>query len=451
MTVVLIYINFILFVCIVFFILYAIIVSINEKERKAAIRFVILGAFGVITHLFFITYIFQISPLIYQFILTLIIPFTLLIVFAPFSREEMTPDFSKCKYDERDIIFSKRLLIKGTGKYNEFYRNKSELEAIDTLFRKEPGLLSSESKFYDVPYYKAIEANFKAIQYFKPGIYNNPVSEIIETNPNQITSFIKSWAIHMGAHSVGVTALKPYHLYSYKGIGLDEYGNKIENNHKYAIAFTVEMDFLMTRHAPTPPVTAESSKQYLVAATIGVQLAEMIRLYGYEARAHIDANYELVCPLVASDAGLGVIGRMGLLITPKIGPRVRIAVITTNLPLVEDNVKYNTSVDDFCRICKKCAKNCPSKSISFNDKEMINETLRWKINSESCYTYWCKAGTDCGRCMAVCPYSHPDNFLHNIVRIGIRNSKLFRYIAVKMDDIIYGVKPERLNIYYKDE
>lgn len=50
---------------------------------------------------------------------------------------------------------------------------------------------------------------------------------------------------------------------------------------------------------------------------------------GFNSRAHIDGDYELICPLVARDAGLGEIGRMGLLMTPRLGPRVRIAVVTT--------------------------------------------------------------------------------------------------------------------------
>lgn len=70
-----------------------------------------------------------------------------------------------------------------------------------------------------------------------------------------------------------------------------------------------------------------------------MQLAEFMRSIGYPARAHIDGSYRVVCPLVARDAGLGEIGRMGLLMTPELGPRVRIAVVTTDLPLVPDGTR----------------------------------------------------------------------------------------------------------------
>ena len=46
-----------------------------------------------------------------------------------------------------------------------------------------------------------------------------------------------------------------------------------------------------------------------------VQLGYLIRSLAYPARTHIDGNYRVIAPLVARDAGLGEIGRMGLLMT----------------------------------------------------------------------------------------------------------------------------------------
>jgi ferredoxin len=68
--------------------------------------------------------------------------------------------------------------------------------------------------------------------------------------------------------------------------------------------------------------------------------------------------------------------------------------------------------------------------------------LPWKINHEKCFTYWCKAGTDCGRCVTVCPYSHPNNFIHNIIRLGIKRNSANRWLALKLDDYFYRRKPE---------
>jgi len=237
-----------------------------------------------------------------------------------------------------------------------------------------------------------------------------------------------------------VTELKDYHLYSTIGRG-PRYGEPVEREHDYAIAFTVEMDREMVSRAPRGPIVMESAQQYLAAGTIAVQVAEFIRHLGYPARAHIDANYRVVCPLVARDAGLGEIGRMGLLMTPELGPRVRIGVVTTSLALITDERRRDYTMIDFCTHCRKCAEVCPSQAISFDDRTDIDGVRRWQIDSQACFTLWCKLGTDCGRCVAVCPYSHADNLLHNLVRLGVRNSALFRRAAIRLDDFFYGKKP----------
>jgi hypothetical protein len=84
--------------------------------------------------------------------------------------------------------------------------------------------------------------------------------------------------------------------------------------------------------------------------------------------------------LVARDAGLGEIGRMTLLMTPKEGPRVRLGVVTTDLELIPTPRKPNPSVIDFCNICQKYTENCPSCSIPFDDRQEIDGCLRWKLD-----------------------------------------------------------------------
>ncbi len=132
---------------------------------------------------------------------------------------------------------------------------------------------------------------------------------------------------------------------------------------------------------------------------------------------------------------------MGILMTSHQDPRVRISVVTTDIPLVVSEEKADPTMEDFCRICKKCAETCPSNAISFDDMAEIGGVKRWQISQEKCFTYWCQAGTDCDKCIAVCPYSHPDNFFHNVIRYGIRKNFLFRKIAVRLDDFFYGKKP----------
>jgi reductive dehalogenase len=344
------------------------------------------------------------------------------------------------RIDERDIMFSRRRLIKDTERYEEYYSRHPENLDADNRFRSKPGLLNPDSQLFDKFQFSAAEASFSAVETLNSKVDGIPAEKMVPVNANNISDFLKGWINKLGAVSVGITEMKEWHWYSHIGRG-DDYGKEVDAEHKFGIAFTVEMDREQMSHSPHGPTVMESASQYLNAGAIAVQVAEFIRSLGYNARAHIDGNYRVVCPLVARDAGLGELGRMGLLMTPELGPRVRIAVVTTDMPLVSGEAKDHSDVIEFCRICKKCADVCPSRSISFNDREIINGVNRWQINSETCFTLWCTAGTDCGRCMYVCPFSHPDTLLHNFVRRGIRRNKNFRKTALLADDFFYGRKP----------
>lgn len=424
---------------------YVSLVSIIEKEYRAfrisLVSSIVLFPFFLIIYL----YDFPLKELISAGLMA-IIYFTFIILFLPI-RPKLKDGFQipKEKHDERDIMFSRNELIQGSEKYNEYYADKGDKKELDDKFREKPGLLSKESSLYHNVSFASAHANLEVIEALKPIVNGRVNEQQTEVNPFTISKYLKSWSTKLGAHSVGITELKDYHLYSHKG-RRELYGKEINNRHKYAIALTIEMDHEMIQSAPKGPVVMESTQQYLNSGTIALQLAFFIRNLGYSARAHIDGNYEVICPLVARDAGLGEIGRMGLLMTPKLGPRVRIAVVTTDIPLIVDIKKDYSSVIDFCSICKKCADACPSRSVSFDKRKEIKGVLRWKINSESCFTYWCTAGTDCGRCMAVCPYSHPNNLMHNFIRWGIKNSYIFRRFALYMDDLFYGRKPKSRNI-----
>lgn len=357
------------------------------------------------------------------------------------ARWQLGNDTPRTPIDERDVMFSRRLLVAGTDRFHDYYQRHSDKKELDDRFRREPGLLQPGSRVYHLSTFAAANANFDTVAYFHYYLDQEPLTAKTKLDPAKTTRFIKKWMQSVGAVSVGVTKLEKYHIYSHIGRGA-QYGQPVNLPHQFAIAMTVEMSKERLDSAPFGPAVMETAQQYLRSGTMAVQLAEWIRQLGYPARAHIDGNYRVVCPLVARDAGLGEIGRMGLLMTPELGPRVRIAVVTTDLPLVVDQRQPDITIIDFCRQCKKCAEACPSRAISFIDRTEIDGVKRWQINQEACYTYWTQVGTDCGRCVRVCPYSHPNNRLHNLIRWGVRNSALFRTLAIKMDDILYGRIPK---------
>ena len=353
----------------------------------------------------------------------------------------LSPDAPLSRFDERDIPFSRVRLKPGTPEYASYYAMRPENRRVDDEIRALPGLLSAGAALADPMLFASAEGSFFLTEALR-GAVDGPVpEERAPCDPPRMTEYSKSLALYYGARTVGITELRPDHLYSHIGRDFSRYGEPIPFEPGFAIAFTVEMDDRMVRSAPNAPAVMESGRQYVEAARIAVQLAAAIRKMGYPARAHIDGNYRLVAPLVARDAGLGEIGRMGLLMTPRLGPRVRLGVVTTSLELVADRPTRDSTVLDFCERCRKCADNCPARAIPAGGRAEMEGVLRWRIDGDNCFRYWNTVGTDCARCMSVCPYSHRDNPVHNAVRWGIRRSALFRRAAVRLDDVFYGRRP----------
>lgn len=435
-------------ICLILFFSFFIfsIVSIFENEKKAFTKSLILSVIALLILYMFNSMNFNSIEIIrWIFITTTFLIFILL--FSPIYPEKFkikNPN-PKGQIDERDVMFSRNELIPGTENHKNYYESKPKNKISDDKFRKFPGLLSEKSSLFKKYDFAVSIANFKTVEYFKYNV-NAPLNgQQEEINSQEISKFIKTWMKKIGVIDIGITELKPYHFYSFRGRNYN-YSDKVENNHKYGIALTVEMDNEMLKDAPNSPTIMESSYQYLRAGNFAMQLAAFIRTFGYEARAHIDGNYEVVCPLVAKDAGLGEIGRMGLLMSPKLGPRLRIAVVTTNMPLIIEEKKDFSSMTTFCESCKKCANNCPSNAISKTSQQNINGVKRWQISQEKCFTYWTKTGTDCAKCIAVCPFSHPNNILHNFVRLFISKSYIFSRFAILLDDFFYGKKPKAIKV-----
>jgi reductive dehalogenase len=345
------------------------------------------------------------------------------------------------RHDERHTMFSRNENKNDPGRQEHYYNEYPENLEKDKVWIDKPGLLSEQSNFYHPFSFAAADASFEIIGHLRPYVDGNVNADRKVVDAEKLSKFIRKWGLKLGAVSVGFCEMKDYHFYSKRGRG-DQYGKEVLINHKFGIALTVEMNEEFLATGPAGPTLMESAQQYLNSGVIALQIAEFLRKLGYEARAHIDGNYEVIAPLVARDAGLGEIGRMGLLMVPKLGPRVRIAVITTNAPIQPDLRKPDYTVHDFCNICKKCAFVCPSQALSKGNMEMINGVGKWQVNHEKCFSFWCTSGTDCGRCMSVCPYAHKNNWLHNFVRWGIRNNFFFRRAAVYLDDIFYGKKPK---------
>jgi reductive dehalogenase len=144
-------------------------------------------------------------------------------------------------------------------------------------------------------------------------------------------------------------------------------------------------------------------------ATLSASLAKYIRALGYPAIPSGNDTAQSI-PL-AIDAGLGELGRNGLLLSPEYGPRQRICKVLTDLPLVADQ-PIDFGIQSYCETCHACASACPVDAILWEDRTTEQTSisnrkgiLRWPVNVSRCYLFWQENGTDCSNCIAACPWA----------------------------------------------
>jgi ferredoxin len=348
------------------------------------------------------------------------------------------------RLDERDAIFHRFYRLKpGIPEFDAYYAEHPEKREFDDKVRAMPQLASPGSRCYDPstsPFQNALADVLnrvtREIDWPADSMERSPVA----ASPEAFGRRIKGFARYVGADLVGTTRLNPTYIYSHIGRSPGPWGAPIELSHTHAVAIATEMSYDMVRHGPDGAITTETTLQYFEVAKIAMAVARYINFLGYDARAHVDGNYRVLCGPIAVDAGLGELGRIGLLMTREYGPRVRLSIVTTNLALPQDE-PIHFGVQHFCTLCKKCATCCPSASIDDGAKGIYNGVEKWRTNQETCYRFWRLQGSDCGICMRVCPYSHPGTPMHNVVRWAIRRNPAARRVALWADDLFYGRRP----------
>lgn len=357
------------------------------------------------------------------------------------------------RFDERETVFARDQLQSDTEAYSVFYETHPEYEARDTERRKLGGVFGNGGA-RDNAHERSNTAALTAQSLFPyllstpdrltPRGFMNPEGEKPVQRPEEATTRIKGYARSIGADRVGVTEINPLWIYSHRGMGSrrdeEKWGDDISLTHKYAVVFATEMVSEMVRTAPRSASTVETMRNYAEGAIISTMLASYIANLGYSATAQHVSHYDILLVPLAVDAGLGELGRHGYLMTKTLGPRLRLAAVTTDMPLIPDK-PVDIGVQDFCTICKKCAVCCPSNSIPLTDAEPYNGTRRWKLNADTCHDYWGKIGSDCNICMRVCPWSHPSTFPHRLITESVSRNKISRRFFTLMDDVFYGRKP----------
>jgi epoxyqueuosine reductase len=274
-----------------------------------------------------------------------------------------------------------------------------------------------------------------------------------ETSPEEASRVVTKAARFYGAVSVGFTEVDRRWFFSHTRDGREFVFEDVEegyvtdekavvpNSHRWAVVMTVPMDYEETLYTPTAMVGTGGlaySRMHVLAGTV----AEFIRGLGWHA---IPSGNDMTLNVpLALQAGLGHAGRMNRLITWERGPLVKICKVFTDMPL-EPSPPANGGILEYCEVCKKCARSCPSGSIgegprNYDAPEAANPgSLRWWCDEMKCREYWDEVGTSCTICFRVCAFSKPPGVLHDAVKWFIRNVPQLNRLWVWSDDLLgYG-------------
>jgi epoxyqueuosine reductase len=226
-----------------------------------------------------------------------------------------------------------------------------------------------------------------------------PVAETRnESSPQELAEAAKTFAFSHEADDIGIAAMDP--LYVFEGYTI---------NQPWVIVLALAHNYERLREVPSDETNGvgvcDVGDQYARGTRSSYALANWIRSQGYRADPYPGpmAGALLLIPPAIS-AGLGELGKHGSLISPRFGAGVRLAGVTTDLPLVPTR-PIQFGADEFCATCQVCTQACPPGAIAPN-KQMVRGVERWYVDFDKCIPYFAEAAS-CGICIAECPWTRP--------------------------------------------
>ena len=208
-----------------------------------------------------------------------------------------------------------------------------------------------------------------------------------------------AFALAHEAGGVGIAPMDP--LYVFEGYTINE---------PWVIVLALAPDYERLKEVPSDETNGigvtEIGTQYARGTRVSYALANWIRSQGYNAKAYPGPSASallLIPPAIAS--GLGELGKHGSPINRQYGAGLRLAGVTTDMPLVATKPDH-FGADEFCATCQVCTRACPPGAI-VNNKQMVRGVERWYVDFDKCIPYFAESAS-CGICIAECPWTRPD-------------------------------------------
>ena len=226
-----------------------------------------------------------------------------------------------------------------------------------------------------------------------------PVAPVrIDAPASQRADEIKSLALSHEADDAGIAPMDP--LYVFEGYTIDE---------PWVIVLALAHNYECLKEVPSDETNGvgvvDVGDQYARGTRSSYALANWIRAQGYNATPYPGPSagaLVLIPPAIA--AGLGELGKHGSLISRKFGSGVRLAGVTTDMPLVSA-APDRFGADEFCPTCQVCTNACPPGAIA-EQKQLVRGVERWYVDFDKCIPFFAEAAS-CGICIAECPWTRP--------------------------------------------
>jgi epoxyqueuosine reductase len=209
---------------------------------------------------------------------------------------------------------------------------------------------------------------------------------------------VRKFALSHEADEMGIAPMESTYVFQ---------GYTIE--HPWVIVLALAHNYERLREVPSDETNGigvcDVGDQYARGTRSSYHLANWIRAQGYHADPYpgpMAGALLLIPPAIA--AGLGELGKHGSLISPRFGSGVRLAGVTTDMPLIRTSPR-RFGADEFCATCQVCTQACPPGAIT-SAKQMVRGVERWYVDFDKCIPYFAEAAS-CGICIAECPWTRP--------------------------------------------
>ncbi|WP_414469941.1 4Fe-4S binding protein [Methanobacterium sp. ACI-7] len=226
-------------------------------------------------------------------------------------------------------------------------------------------------------------------EYPDTSLIENPDKPEFIASSNYLEEFEK-YAHSLGVKSIGYTQLTPELLIKDKFI-----------QYSPTIVLTMELDKRITETEPGKEAYRLNSSFYREFGEITYKLSDYLRKNGFATEVAHPFEGNVNYSLLGQYAGLGYIGKDGLLITPELGPRQKISAIfvsIVNLPLKDKEDNEHSWIPNYCDKCGKCVKACPESALIERKTCFGGKEIEFKPNQ----CIGCVQG--CAYCIRACPF-----------------------------------------------